>query len=94
MTTKQKIIEACDLIAHYPEDDNLFEEQVNIISSLIINHKPEASHRERHIQLHKYFDELLADFIAHTKEPPLYRPIKDLMEWSFEQTKNPTEETE
>lgn len=28
---KQIILEACDLIAHYPEDDNLFKEQLWII---------------------------------------------------------------
>ena len=28
---KQIIIEACDLIAHYPEDDNVFREQLWII---------------------------------------------------------------
>ena len=46
-------------------------------------------HIKRHLELHKALDELLADFIDHTKEPPLGRPIKDLMEWSHKQTTDP-----
>lgn len=48
-------------------------------------------HRQRHVQLHRALDELLADFIAHTKGPTLSRPIKDLIEWSYQQTIEPTE---
>ncbi len=46
---------------------------------------------QKHIELHKALDELLADFITHTNEPVLDRPITDLVEWSYEQTKNPSE---
>lgn len=48
-----------------------------------------SAHKQRHIELHKAFDELLADFIAHTKELPMDRKISDLMEWSYRQTLEP-----
>jgi hypothetical protein len=53
---------------------------------------PEA-HRERHQQLHKALDELLADYIGHHGDQPdfLNMPIRVLMEWSYQQTKNPDE---
>jgi len=47
-------------------------------------------HKARHIMLHKHFDELLADWIDHTRSLPSTSTVKDLMEWSFEQTVNPS----
>lgn len=47
------------------------------------------THKQRHIELHKAFDELLADFIMHTDELPMGRKISDLMEWSYRQTIEP-----
>lgn len=46
-------------------------------------------HVERHKMLHKYFDELLADFIGQTKKLPSETTVSELCEWSSEQTKNP-----
>ena len=48
-------------------------------------------HKERHKILHKELDELVADFISHTKSLPSRASIMDLMEWSHKQTKTPTE---
>lgn len=48
-------------------------------------------HKERHIKLHKMFDELLADFIGDTGKMPSKTPILELLNWSYEQTQNPTE---
>lgn len=48
-----------------------------------------AQHIKRHKELHKAFDELLADFIWHTKGPTLDRPIHDLIKWSYQQTIEP-----
>jgi isopentenyldiphosphate isomerase len=48
-------------------------------------------HRERHKELHKAFDELLADFIYHSKDGiVLSKPISELMDWSNSQCKHPT----
>lgn len=47
-------------------------------------------HRQRHIELHKKLDELIADFISQTNYLPSQTSIHTLMSWSFEQTKNPT----
>ena len=44
-------------------------------------------HRKRHILLHKYLDELVADFINHTNKLPSETTLMTLMKWSFEQTK-------
>lgn len=48
-------------------------------------------HKQKHILMHRYLDELLADFIAHSKETPLGKPIRDLLNWSYKQTQNPDE---
>lgn len=46
-------------------------------------------HKERHRMLHKYFDELLADWITHTGKRPSGATVLELMEWSAEQKENP-----
>ena len=46
-------------------------------------------HIKRHKELHKELDELVADFILETGEDLTDSSIMDLIEWSFEQTKNP-----
>ena len=47
-------------------------------------------HQKRHIELHKAFDELIADFIAQTGKVPSETTIMELMAWSHTQTINPT----
>lgn len=54
----------------------------------------EEEHKKRHIELHRKLDELLADFIRHTNGLPSKTTIMELLEWSFQQTKNPTLEEE
>lgn len=49
-------------------------------------------HMDRHKILHKELDELVADFINHTKGLPSATTVIQLMSWSLEQTANPTEE--
>ena len=52
-------------------------------------------HIERHLELHKALDELAADWLDNqpTESEKLFSntTIMELMEWSYEQTKNPTE---
>ena len=50
------------------------------------------NHKLRHQELHKSFDELMADFISHTDGLPSKTTLSVLMKWSYEQTLNPTEE--
>ena len=45
-------------------------------------------HKERHQLLHKMLDELVADFIQETGKLPSQTKLIELMEWSYEQTKN------
>jgi len=47
-------------------------------------------HKARHVELHRAFDELLADYITHARGSVLDHPIRDLVKWSYEQTINPT----
>ena len=47
-------------------------------------------HIQRHIELHKNLDELVADFITHTKNLPSKTTIIELMKWSHSQTLEPT----
>jgi hypothetical protein len=51
-----------------------------------------AEHKQRHEQLHRSLDELMADYIFHHPGESNFIdiPYKKLMEWSFEQTKKPT----
>lgn len=49
-----------------------------------------ARHREIHKELHKAFDQLLADFIYHTEKLPSKTTLTELIEWSYEQTLNPS----
>jgi hypothetical protein len=49
-------------------------------------------HIERHIKLHNALDELVADFVQHTKKMPSTTTIYELMKWSHEQCSEPTEE--
>lgn len=49
-------------------------------------------HKKRHILLHRMLDELLTDFIRDTGKMPSGCKIGELMKWSFEQTKKPSEE--
>jgi hypothetical protein len=48
-------------------------------------------HRERHVELHKALDELLADWIRHTDNRPSQATVLDLMKWSHQQTIKPDE---
>ncbi len=58
-----------------------------------IDDLPKEEHRKIHVELHRNLDLLLADFVAHmlSKEPPLTRPIKVLLDWSYQQTIDPDE---
>jgi len=49
-------------------------------------------HKKIHIELHKNLDALLADFIRHTDKRLHDTNILQFMEWSYQQTLNPTEE--
>jgi len=44
-------------------------------------------HRARHIELHARLDEIIADFIVHTRKLPSETTLSELMEWSAGQTK-------
>lgn len=48
-------------------------------------------HKKRHIELHKAFDELLADYLQTTGKLPYHSSLRELMEWSYSQTVKPTE---
>ena len=48
-------------------------------------------HKKRHLELHGYLDELIADWINHTEKVPSKSTVLELMEWSHEQTIEPTE---
>ncbi len=51
-------------------------------------------HITRHKELHQSFDELIADFIGHTKGLPSKTTVMELMEWSHKQTLDPDEVSE
>ncbi len=48
-------------------------------------------HIARHVDLHRAIDELVADFIRHTNRRPNATTLMEFMEWSHQQTQNPTE---
>lgn len=51
-------------------------------------------HITRHKMLHAAVDELFADYIGHHKEETQFTqmPLIKLLNWSKEQTENPTEQ--
>lgn len=53
----------------------------------------EAEHRERHLQLQRALDELIADFIDKTGKMPSGATVMELMEWSYQQTLKPDTES-
>lgn len=48
-------------------------------------------HKKRYELLHKYLDELIADYIGCNKKGLSDSTLMDFMNWSYEQTQNPTE---
>ena len=49
-------------------------------------------HRQRHVELHKALDELIADFLFHVRRKlPDDTTIMELMIWSHQQTIEPWE---
>jgi hypothetical protein len=48
-------------------------------------------HIERHKQLHRNLDELMADYIEHSEKGLDETSVMQLMKWSYQQTLNPTE---
>ena len=51
-------------------------------------------HKARHKILHQHLDELLADYISHHPQQTQFTkmPVLQLIQWSKEQSENPTEE--
>ena len=50
-------------------------------------------HRQRHVELHKNLDELVADWIIHNPGKfPSSTTILELIRWSHQQTIVPTDE--
>jgi len=47
-------------------------------------------HIKQHKRLHRALDELVADMIINTTMLPSTTSVMELMKWTFEQTKNPT----
>ena len=48
-------------------------------------------HKQRHIELHKSLDELVADWLIHNREAkPTTNTVMDLIQWSHAQTLEPS----
>ncbi len=50
----------------------------------------QTRHRRRHVELHAKLDELVADWCGHTGRRPSAATVLELMQWSNQQTKEPT----
>lgn len=67
------------------------------VQAMINNDKPGKNmktyeqHRYRHVELHRAFDELLADWICETESLPSKSTVMDLFNWSHEQTEHPSD---
>lgn len=53
--------------------------------------KTYEEHRERHLKLHRMLDELCADWIWETGGMPSKATVLDLMNWSHDQTLDPSD---
>jgi hypothetical protein len=49
-------------------------------------------HKQIHKELHRSFDELLADYLLYSKKLPSEISVFELMKWSYHQTIDPQEE--
>lgn len=77
---------------HSPEYGRWFKRATDMAKVLTFNDTlNEEGHKKRHEELHKCLDELVADWIEHTKGLPSKCSVLELMLWSHEQTLNPTE---
>jgi hypothetical protein len=60
-----------------------------------MSHREQAEkhrvHKARHLKLHHALDELIADFILHVDKWPSETTLFELMQWSYQQTIEPTE---
>lgn len=54
-------------------------------------HTKIVEHKRIHIEMHLKLDELVSDYIAHTKKSLTDTSILDLMIWSYSQTLKPDE---
>jgi hypothetical protein len=48
-------------------------------------------HIQRHEELHKAFDELLADYLLYSEKLPSEITVFELMKWSYIQTQEPAD---
>ena len=48
-------------------------------------------HQQRHIELHKSLDELIADYISCTQRTLSETSVMEFLNWSYAQTINPQE---
>lgn len=51
---------------------------------------PAYDHKTRHVFLHDCLDELVADYISQNNKLMSETTVMELMEWSYQQTLNPT----
>lgn len=51
-------------------------------------------HKQRHIELHRALDELVADWATHTKSLPSKNTVLQLMHWANMEMVSPTEKPE
>jgi len=73
--------------------ENLRKAKQRLVQQMVrLKQELHNKHVLRHKELHKSFDELLADFIGHTGKLPSDTTLNEFMAWSYEQTINPTEE--
>ena len=49
----------------------------------------DEEHKQRHIELHRMLDELVADYFTHTGKLFTSSSIMDLIQWSHQQTIQP-----
>ncbi len=72
--------------------ESICEDCVELISAeqcVGFHRTRQAEHASRHAELHKYLDELIADWIDSSGRPSLQYRVLDLMHWSAKQTDSP-----
>lgn len=57
----------------------------------VVKKLTKEQHKKRHQLLYRHLDELIADWMRHTQKPVLDQPIIELLKWSAEQMKDPTD---
>lgn len=80
-----------DIVSQFLQDFEIQEDEFTTWLKKWEKLHKEDKHKRRHKLLHNHLNQLLADMMGRTGVFPSQSTVLDLLNWSYEQTINPTE---